>query len=145
MAAGDVRIGLNADFRFGTAGTQATGQDTGGVVIDCSVGVKHDKTEITKRTPAATPTPVKKAERPIKIAGSASMTCMDVEGDTLVSTFIAAAVAGTKVAIYPKRYLGGPGLDADCYVEFDDEQPQDKNQIKFTLSPTNETRDWDYH
>lgn len=136
MADGDVRIGLNGSFLYGTAGSTAATTDAKKVVVDVTFNGTTTNVDITSRGGTW------ETEKPILLSGQLTVKCMSKEGDLLVPALVTAWKNKSKVAVYARESATGEGINADFYVSLSRSEPL-KNRIEydFTLTPTNELRE----
>jgi hypothetical protein len=136
MADGDVRIGLNGSFLYGTAGSQAAVTDAQKVVVDVTFSGQTTKVDITSRGGTW------EVEKPVLLSGQLSVKCMSKEGDALVPALLTAWKNKTTVAVWARESATGEGIDADFYVELTRNEPlKGRIEYDFSLTPTNESRE----
>ena len=135
MAEGDLRIGLNGVFKYGTAGSQAdtTSNNVDGVTL--SIDIEAVKSLRRGKTWRSSKTIAKDA--------SLSFTVEDREGDAFLVALKAAVVGLSRIALYPTDVSGGDGLDADWYITGFNRDENNTEAITYsvTAEPTDELRD----
>lgn len=134
MAAGDVIIGLDGKFYYGTAGSQASTEAVN--IEDVTVNLGTTEVDITRRGATF------EGSKPVLLSAEVSGTLQKREGDAFMLALETAYLAKSRIAIYAKSHATGKGLDADCYVTgLNDGQPlKDKQTYEVTLKPTDELR-----
>jgi len=137
MAAGDLRIGLEGEFYYGTAGATPTTEADNVDSVSLSISkrtaerVKRHRRYVTKKVT------VTEATLSFEIA--------DEEGDDFLTAIKNAVMNDTRIALYAldvKAEDGGEGLDADWYItEFGrDENNTEFVNYKVTAVLTDESR-----
>lgn len=134
MAVGDVQIGLDGKFYYGTAGSTASTEATN--IEDVTVNLSSTDVDITRRGSTW------EVSKTILLSGEVTATLQKREGDAFMATVEAAYLAKTRIAIYAKSATSGKGLDADVYVtQMNDNQPlKDKQTYELTFKITDEQR-----
>lgn len=134
MAAGDVQIGLDGKFYYGTAGSQASTEATN--MEDVTVNLSSTEVDITRRGSTWEVT------KTILLSGEVTGTLQKRESDAFMATVESAYLNKTRIAIYAKSGTSGKGLDADVYVtQMNDNQPlKDKQTYELTFKITDELR-----
>lgn len=108
MAAGDLLIGLDGKFLYGTAGSQADTEATN--VDDVTGKITDDFATISRRGKRF------KDNKPTAGDVEISLKLYKVAGDAFRATLIAAKLAKTPLAIYATEEDSGEGFDGDFYV-----------------------------
>jgi hypothetical protein len=139
MAAGDLLLGLEGAFNYGTAGAPAATLTNN--VDGVSLSLSHRMAEAIRRGQGyvtSKPT-IKEATLTFKV--------IDVEGDAFLAACEAAFFNKTKIAIWAKDKTAGKGLDADWYIsQFTRDEPnEDFIGYSVEAKPTDETRDPSWH
>ena len=135
MAAGDIRIGLEGVFLYGTAGVTPTTE---------ADNVDSVSLSISKRTAERVKRHKKYVAKKVTVTeATLSFEITDVDSDAFLAAIRAAAMADTAVAMYPKDITSGEGLNADWYItEFSrDENNTEFMNYKVTAVLTDEDRD----
>ena len=135
MAEGDLRIGLNGVFKYGTAGSTAgtTTNNVDGVALNVDIetvkSLRRGKTWQSTKAIAKSP--------------SLSFTVEDREGDAFMAALKTAAIGLSRIALYPTDVAGGDGLDADYYITGFNREEGNTDAITYsvTAEPTDELRD----
>lgn len=131
------RAGWERLLLHGTAGsTAATAVDDN--VADIDIGGGNSFSDTTDRGDgSAVP---KETEQVVRIKHTPSWTMKYYDGDTNVAAFLAAARAGTGIAIKVVRYTGGETeFDGDVYLDYESPGPLDGGmEITFTGHPTDD-------
>ena len=138
MATGDIRIGLNGEFYYGTTGStpavEATNVDNVVLTISKRTAerIKRGKRYVTKK--------VTVTEATLKFD------IVDEEGDAFLAAITTAAMADTAVAMYALNVAaasGGEGLDADWYITEFNRNEANGEMIGYSVSAvlTDEDRD----
>jgi hypothetical protein len=135
MAAGDYVLPLNGELFSGTAGsTPSTERDN----------VDEVRLRMTGRTAEAVRRKKSWVAKKITVReATLEFKAYDIESDAFVTALASAFMNGTKIALYPTSYSGGPGLDADFYVTgfSRDENNTEIGAYNVTAEPTDELRD----
>jgi hypothetical protein len=138
MAVGDVIIGLDGKFYYGTAGSQAGTEAVNIEDVTCNLG--STDVDITRRGSTF------ESQKPVLLSAEVSGTVQKREGDAFLLALEAAWLAKTPIAIYAKSAAAGKGFDGDVYVKFNDSQPlKDKQSYECTFVPTDEQRNPQFH
>lgn len=134
MAAGDVQIGLDGKFYYGTAGSTASTEATN--IEDVTVNLSTTEVDITRRGSTW------EGSKVILLTGEITATLQKREGDAFMTSVETAYLNKTRIAIYAKSSSTGKGLNADCYVtQMNDGQPlKDKQTYDLTFKITDELR-----
>lgn len=134
MAAGDVQIGLDGKFYYGTAGSTAATEATN--MEDVTVNLSSTEVDITRRGSTW------EVSKTILLSGEVTGTLQKRESDAFMATVESAYLNKTRIAIYAKSGTSGKGLDADVYVtQMNDNQPlKDKQTYELTFKITDELR-----
>lgn len=138
MATGDIRVGLEGEFYYGTAGTTPTTEAENVDSVSLSISkrtaerIKRHKRYVTKKVTVTEAT--------------LSFEISDEEGDAFLTAIKNAAMNDTRIALYAldvESASGGEGLDADWYItEFSrDENNAEFVSYKVTAVITDEDRD----
>jgi len=135
MAAGDLRIGLEGEFLYGTAGVTPT------VEAD---NVDNVALAISKRTAERIQRHKRYVAKKVTVTeATLSFEITDEDSDAFLAAIRAAAMADTRIAMFAKDITAGEGLDADWYItEFSrDESNSEFISYKVTAVVTDEDRD----
>ncbi len=134
MAAGDVQIGLDGKFYYGSAGSTASSEAVN--IEDVTVNLSTTEVDITRRGSTW------ESSKTILLSGEVTATLQKREGDAFMATVESAYLNKTRIAIYAKSAAAGKGLNADCYVtQMNDGQPlKDKQTYELTFKITDEER-----
>lgn len=135
MAAGDLRIGLEGEFLYGTAGATPTTE---------ADNVDNVSLAISKRTAERIQRHKRYVAKKVTVTeATLSFEITDEDSDAFLAAIRAAAMADTRVAMFAKDVSGGEGLDADWYItEFSrDESNSEFIAYKVTAVVTDEDRD----
>lgn len=135
MATGDIRIGLEGVFLYGTAGTTPVTE---------AVNVDSVALAISKRTAERIKRHKKYVAKKVTVTeATLSFEITDEEGDAFLTAVKTAAMADTALAMYATDITSGEGLNADWYItEFSrDENNAEIISYKVTAVLTDEDRD----
>jgi hypothetical protein len=135
MATGDIRIGLEGVFLYGTAGTTPTTE---------AVNVDSVALAISKRTAERIKRHKKYVAKKVTVTeATLSFEITDEEGDAFLSAVKTGAMNDTALAMYATDITSGEGLNADWYItEFSrDENNAEMISYKVTAVLTDEDRD----
>lgn len=135
MATGDVRMGLNGTFNYGTAGSQAnTSTDN---VDDVKLNMSKRTAEMIKRGKSWV------MKKPYVTEANLTFKVWDVVGDAFMAALETAFVNNTRIALYPTTEQSGKGLDADFYVNKFDKSEDNDGFVYYDVQcdPTDEGRD----
>lgn len=134
MAAGDHRVGLNGDFKHGTAGAQATTISTN--VDDVNFNTTARMAEALKRGKTYV------MKKPIALEASIDFKVWDIVGDALVAALETAYFTKARIALYPTTEQSGKGLDADYYISQFQRQSDNEDFVFYSVKaePTDEAR-----
>jgi hypothetical protein len=135
MATGDIRIGLEGVFLYGTAGTTPTTE---------AVNVDAVALAISKRTAERIKRHKKYVAKKVTVTeATLSFEITDEEGDAFLTAVKTAAMNDTALAMYATDITSGEGLNADWYItEFSrDENNAEFINYKVTAVLTDEDRD----
>lgn len=138
MATGDIRIGLNGEFYYGTTGstpaTEAANVDNVVLTISKRTAerIKRKKKYVTKKVTVTEAT--------------LTFDIVDEEGDAFLAAITTAAMADTAVALYALNVAaasGGEGLNADWYITEFNRNESNAEMITYSVSAvlTDEDRD----
>lgn len=118
MAAGDYRIGLDSQMKWGAAGSTPTTITYN--VTEVSLALNPQAQTVIPRGTNYTGTKVTHFDPEL------TFTMWDKESDGFRAAVIAAARAKTAIALYPKDASGGDGLDCDWIItSLGEDQPND--------------------
>lgn len=131
------KMGYEKVLYYGTAGSQAATQITNFTDLDYDIGTETGETTengdgtsspiVTKRVTARTAT--------------ITWTMLNKTTDTSLAALIAAARAGTTVALYYKDYSSGKGYDGDVILTVRNGAPLKGEQtFEFTAEPNDDDR-----
>ena len=139
MAAGDLILGLDGAFMWGTAGTTAATQTYN--VDDVSLKLTDDFAECLRRGKRF------KDRKPTGGTAELSFNLKKVKSDAFRTAIMAAKIAKTRIAAYAREDSTSEGFDADWYVgDVTDGQPNgDFQTLDVTLVYTGEARDGTWH
>ena len=138
MAAGDLRIGLEGEFYYGTEGATPTTE---------AVNVDSVSLSISKRTAERVKRHRRYVTKKVTVTeATLSFEIADEEGDDFLTAIKNAVMNDTRIALYAldvKEADGGEGLDADWYItEFGrDENNTEFVNYKVTAVLTDESRE----
>jgi hypothetical protein len=138
MATGDIRIGLNGEFYYGTTGSTPSteAENVDNVVLTISKRtaerIKRKKRYVTKKVTVTEAT--------------LTFDIVDEEGDAFLAAITTAAMADTSVALYALNVAaasGGEGLNADWYITEFTRNESNPEIITYNVSAvlTDEDRD----
>ena len=139
MAAGDVELGLNGDFLYGSGGSPASTSTIN--VDDVSVKMTKRFAEWVRRTRKWV------GKKPTTREASIEFKVLAVEGDAFLTAVESAWINDTRIALYPKSSSSGKGLDGDFYIgDFNrDEDNEEAIVYNVTAVPTDELREPEWH
>lgn len=133
MAAGDMRISLEGEFLWGTAGS--TAGTVSNRVDDVNISLDPVLASAILRGELF------ETNKVLYLKASLTFKLHDVEGDALQDAIVAAAMSKGRIALYPKTSKSGKGLDGDFYVSFKRAEPNsDFVGWDITATPTSELR-----
>jgi hypothetical protein len=135
MATGDIRIGLEGVFLYGTAGSTPATE---------AVNVDAVALAISKRTAERIKRHKKYVAKKVTVTeATLSFEITDEEGDAFLTAVKTAAMNDTALAMYATDITSGEGLNADWYItEFSrDENNAEFINYKVTAVLTDEDRD----
>lgn len=105
---------------------------------DITYGFDHGKGNTTVR--GAGTSPPMKTERVTERVASIEFEMTVKEGDTILTSLLTAAYAGTPRAIRTKHKTSGKGFDGDCTLTVSHGKPLAGEQtLRFTATPTRES------
>jgi hypothetical protein len=131
------KMGFEGQLFYGTAGSTAATQVTN--CRDISYNVDIETGETTTRGDGSAP-PIK-TERVTGRMVDLSWQMLNKTTDTTLTALIAAAVAGTPVAIRTKSYSSGLGFDGDVILKFKLNKPLKGEQTyDWTATPNDDNR-----
>ena len=135
MAAGDVVLGIEGVFYYGTAGSQANMEAD--CVRDITFSGSGNMADIGRRASRFV------TEKPTRVGMSLEVTAVLEEGDAFVSAVKDAWLARTPLSVYAKSFATGDGPDFDAYVaDFGRGEPLDGCEtVTIRFSCTDEQRD----
>jgi hypothetical protein len=138
MADGDMVIGLDGSFLYGTAGSSAATETD--VVDNVQFNGSADVVERLKRGKTW------KSKKVVSLDVSLTFDITSTHGDAFVTAVKTAYLAKGKLALWPKE-AEGEGLDADYYITgFNrSETNGDVNTYAVTAVITDEQRDPSWH
>lgn len=132
MAAGDMRISLEGEFLWGTAGSTAA--TVSNRVDDVNLSLDPVLASAILRGELF------ETNKVLYLKASITFKLHDVEGDALQDAIVAAAMSKGRIALYPKT-KSGKGLNGDFYVSFKRaEANSDFVGWDVTATPTSELR-----
>jgi len=135
------RAGWERKVYYGTAGAAAATQITRAIDVDVANSPAFDDTT-TRGDGSSVP---KQTEQVVGLAAGVSFGYRYYDGDATMAALLAAARAGTGVAIKVERIASGETeFDGDCYLEFNSPGPLTGGMVvEFTCHPTDDYgRDW---
>lgn len=133
--AGAVRMGYEGQLFYGTAGSQAATQVTN--CVDLEYNTEPEKGETTVRGAGTSPPIV--TERVTALKPTITWRMLNKPADTTLAALIAAARAGTAVALRTKSYSSGTGFDGDCTVSVNHGAPLKGEQtFEFVATATDD-------
>ncbi len=134
MADGDLRMGLDGKFLWGTAG--ATPSTVAGNIETCTLNLSARSAEALTRGSEWVGFKVYALEAGI------TFTIFDQEGDDFLTALQTAYFGRSRIALYPKDAEAGEGLDCDCYITNFSRDESNPDFIKYNVEakPTNELR-----
>lgn len=106
-------MGYEAPLYIGTAGSQAATQVLKATDIDYTVDMEMGET--TSRGDGTT-VPIK-GERPSTLSAEITFKMVNEASDTVLATLLAAARAGSAIAVYYKDRSSGKGFDGDMNIK----------------------------
>lgn len=131
------KVGYEAELYYGAAGSQAATQLTCSGDIDYDVDTETG--EVTCRGDGSTP-PIK-SERVTGLSATLTWKMVNKSTDSALAALIAAAAAGTPVALYYLDYSGGRGFDGDVILKYKNSAPLKGEQTyEFTAVPNDDLR-----
>jgi hypothetical protein len=131
------KMGYEKVLYYGTAGSQAGTQLT--IIRDVTYNVTSEKGETTANGDGSTP-PIT-TERVTGITAELGFDMINDSSDASLASMIAAARAGTTVALYYKDYSSGKGFDGDVILEVENGAPYKGEQtFSFTARPNDDDR-----
>lgn len=139
MAGQVTRMGYEGQLFVGTAGSTGATQVTN--AEDLNYDNPMEKVETTTRGDG-TSLP-KKSEKPVSIGAEITWTMLHKDGDSVLTTILAAARAGSLLAVRTKSYSAGTGFDGDCTIEVRHEKTlKGQSKYSFTATPCDDLRAW---
>lgn len=138
MATGDIRIGLNGEFYYGTTGLTPTTE---------AANVDNVVLTISKRTAERIKRKKKYVTKKVTVTeATLTFDIVDEEGDAFLAAITTAAMADTSVALYALNVAaasGGEGLNADWYITEFNRNESNAEMITYSVSAvlTDEDRD----
>lgn len=131
----ETKMGFEGKLYYGAAG--ATAATLIERVRDVTIGLTPTKANTEARGDGSGP--VVESQRVVSIAASIQFTMVHNTADTALSALLAAAAAGTPIALRGKDHVAGKGPDFDYILEVSNGQPVKGEQTyEFTASPTDE-------
>jgi hypothetical protein len=122
--------GYQGQLFYGTAGSTAATQLPN--VEDLNYDTEAEKAETTVRGTSGVPIVT---EKTVAIKPTITWGMLQKSGDTNLTALIAAARAGTAVALRTKSYASGTGFDGDCTLSVTHEMTL-KGQSKYNFTAT---------
>ena len=134
---GQKQMGYEAVLYIGTAGSQAATQVTCATDIDYDVDLETGETTCRGDGSAS---PIKGERTSVRSAQVTWKMVNDV-ADTALTTILAAARAGTAIALYYKDRAAGTGFDGDVIVKAKLNSPlRGEQTYDFTAMPNDDLR-----
>lgn len=133
------RMGYEGRLFVDAAGATATTQVTN--IEDLNYDNPLERVETTTRGDG-TSLP-KKSEKPVTMGAEVTWSMFHKDGDATLTTILAAARAGSLLAIRTKSYASGTGFDGDCSIEVRHEKTlKGASKYNFTATPCDDLRAW---
>lgn len=130
------KMGWEGELFYGVAGSTAATKITN--CRDESYNIEKEYGETTTRGDGSAP-PIE-TQTCVARRVTITWTMINKPADTTLTALLAAAVAGTAVAIRTKSYSSGTGFDGDCEVSANWSKPfKGEQTIEFTATPTLES------
>ncbi len=133
----DKKMGYEKVLYYGTAGSQAATQLT--IIRDVTYNTTTEKGETTANGDGNAPPIV--TERVTARSVELTFDMINDSANASLASMIAAARAGTTVALYYKDYSTGKGFDGDVILEVENGAPYKGEQTySFTARPNDDDR-----
>ena len=135
MAAGDIRIGMDAKLLQGAAGSTASVEAVN--AEDVTLSMTAVEIDTTRRAS------LWETVKTVRKNAELSFTLQKREGDSVATAIVSAFMSGGRISLYPRDSTSGEGLNADWYITgITDGQPlKDKQTWAITAKPADEQRD----
>lgn len=132
----ETKMGFEGILYYGVAGSTASTQITN--CRDVTLSYTPEKGDTTVRGDGSGP--VVNSSRVVAIGHTLSFNMVNKSDDSTLAALLAAAAAGTPVALRGKDYSSGKGPDFDYTLEVSNGQPfKGEQTFDFTAEPTDES------
>lgn len=129
------RRGYEGILYYGTAGSSAATQVTN--CEDLDYDTQPEKAQTTIRGDGSA-VPIN-TERVVALSATISWKMQNRPSDTTMAALLAAARAGSAVALKTKSYSSGRGYDGDCTLSVKEGMPlKGMTMLEFTATPTDD-------
>lgn len=135
MATKNTKMAFEGQLYYGVAGATAATLITN--CRDVTIGIDPERGDTTVRGDGTSP--AVNSSRVVALSASLEWTMLNKADDTTLAALLAAAAAGTPVALRGKDYAAGKGPDMDYTLAVQNGQPHKGEQTyQFTAEPTDE-------